>query len=82
AEAIRRLAGDIGIARVALVVNKVTAADADFCRRLEQDFDVLGCLPFSEEVRQADLNEAAPFDAAPEYVRQVETVLARLEERG
>lgn len=82
AEVIRRLAGDIGIARVALVVNKVTAADADFCRRLEQDFDVLGCLPFSEEVRQADLNEAAPFDAAPEYVRQVEMVLARLEERG
>ena len=81
AEAIRRLAADIGVGRVALVVNKVTKADTDFCRRLEEDFEVLGCLPFSEAVRRADLEERAPFEAAPEYVREVEAILTRLEER-
>lgn len=78
AETIRALAADIGIASVALVVNKVTGADGDFCRRLEEDHEVLGCLPFSEEVRQADLSGSAPYDAAPGYTAAVAAVLDRI----
>jgi CO dehydrogenase maturation factor len=81
AAAIRKLAADIGITRVYIVVNKVTGADAAFCEELEQrtDVEVLGCLPFTEEVRRADLDGASVFDAAPHYTAEVERVLDRLE---
>lgn len=79
ADAIRKLAGDIGIANIYLVVNKVTAADADFCQALEKDYHVIGCLPLSEEVRRADLSGTAPYDMAPAYVAEVAEVLGGLE---
>ncbi len=78
AEAISKLAGDIGISKLRLVVNKVTGADDDFCSRLAGSFDVLGCLPFSEDVRQADLQEQAPYDTAPLFREQMEGILDRL----
>lgn len=78
ADAINRLATDIGISRVALVANKITAADTDFCRQLEKDYEVLGCLPYSEEVHQADLKEQAPYDVAPAYVKAVSQLLEKL----
>ncbi len=77
AETISRLARDIGVSRIALVVNKVTPADGDFCRQLAEDHDVLGCLPFSEEVRLADLDEQAPYDASPAYAAEVSGILER-----
>ncbi|MBK5225575.1 MAG: AAA family ATPase [Thermoleophilia bacterium] len=79
AEAITRLAGEIGITNIMLVVNKVTPADAGFCTDLNQGFEVIGCLPLSEDVRQADLNGLAPFDAAPEYVKLVAGLLEKIE---
>jgi CO dehydrogenase maturation factor len=78
AEDISRLAGEIGVSHVSLVVNKVTPADEEFCRQLAKQHDVLGCLPFIEDVRRADLAEQAPFDASPEYRRLVEQVLDKL----
>jgi CO dehydrogenase maturation factor len=79
AEAITRLAGEIGINNILMIVNKVTDADSDFCAGLEQRFKVIGCLPLSEEVRRADLDGQAPFDAAPEYVTQVTSLLEKIE---
>ena len=79
AEAITRLAGEIGITNIMLVVNKVTPADTGFCTDLNQGFEVIGCLPLSEDVRQADLNGLAPFDAAPEYVKLVAGLLEKIE---
>ena len=81
AEAITRLAGDIGIGNILIVVNKVTGSDSDFCDDIAERFEVIGCLPLSEEVRRADLDGRAPFDAAPDYVKQVADVLAKLEEQ-
>ena len=78
AEAITRLAGDIGVSNILIVINKVTAADRGFCDDLAKRFRVIGCLPLSEEVRRADLDGVAPFDAAPEYVAQVAELLDRL----
>ncbi|MHB8859244.1 MAG: ATP-binding protein [Thermoleophilia bacterium] len=79
AEAIERLAADIGITNIMMVVNKVTDGDSGFCQDLEKRFRVIGCLPLSEEVRRADLDGQAPFDAAPEYVVQVTGVLEKIE---
>lgn len=78
AEAINKLAADIGVAEILLVVNKVTDADGGFCEEISRDFKVLGCLPFSEEVRRADLNEQAPFDASDSYRQEVTAILDKL----
>lgn len=78
AEAIEKLAADIGVTNIYLVVNKVTPADSAFCDELGQKFRVLGCLPFNEEVRLADLKGLAPFDAAPIYVEVVAGILDKL----
>jgi CO dehydrogenase maturation factor len=81
AESIEKLAGDIGIHNIFLVVNKVTAADEEFCSRLSEAHEIIGCLPLSEEVRRADLDGESPYDAAPEYARQVAEVLQKIEAR-
>lgn len=78
ATAIQKLAGEIGIKKILVVANKITEADSDFCDDLKQEFAVLGCLPFSEEVRRADLDERAPYDAAPGYREQVREIMDRL----
>jgi CO dehydrogenase maturation factor len=78
ADAISRLAADIGITSLKLVVNKATGPDDAFCHELSGRYDVMGCLPFSEEVRRADLEESSPYDAAPSYRALVEEMLDRL----
>lgn len=78
AQSIEKLAAEIGITNIYLVVNKVTPADAAFCDELRGMFKVLGCLPFTEEVRLADLRGQAPFDAAPAYVEDVTGILDEL----
>lgn len=80
AEAITRLAADIGISRVMMVVNKVTPADVSFCDGLKEKFHVIGCLPLMEEVRQADLNGQPPYEAAPAYVELVTEVMKKIEQ--
>ncbi|MHB1382680.1 MAG: ATP-binding protein [Thermoleophilia bacterium] len=86
AEAVQRMAADIGVDNVFLVVNKVTTSDDEFCRHIEDYFSegggglpLLGCLPFDEQVRKADLDGVAAFDAAPAYVTEVAVVLDKLE---
>lgn len=89
AEAVQRMAADIGVENVFLVVNKVTEADGDFCRHIEDYFSseagrslpLLGCLPFDEQVRRADLDGKAAFDAAPDYVAEIIRMLEALEGR-
>lgn len=80
AEAITRLAADIGIRNVMMVVNKMTGADGDFCDELGKRFKVIGCLPLDEEVRRADLNGMAPFEAAPGFTGLVEGILEKIEQ--
>lgn len=78
AEAISKLAADIGIDEILLIVNKVTEADSYLCEELAKDFKVIGCLPFSEDVRRADLEEKAPYDVSETYRNQVEDILDQL----
>ncbi len=79
AATIERLAGEIGIDQVLTVANKVTDADVGFCAGLESEAGFLGCLSFREDVRRADLEERAPYDAAPAYREEVRAILDRLQ---
>ncbi|MCZ7665050.1 MAG: carbon monoxide dehydrogenase accessory protein CooC [Thermoleophilia bacterium] len=86
AGAIRKLADDIGIKRLFVVLNKVDSDELEQLRGMLSDYEIVGTLPYSAEVRKADLDEAPPYERAPEYVaavrRVVEAVRARMEPGG
>ncbi|MHB8870267.1 MAG: ATP-binding protein [Thermoleophilia bacterium] len=78
AEAIRKLAADIGIKRLFAVLNKVDASELAQMQSMLEGFEVLGSLPYSAGVRQADLDEAPPFERAPEYVAAVRGIVEQI----
>jgi CO dehydrogenase maturation factor len=55
AERIRRLAGDIGLKRVALVANRIVApSDLAFIEERLPELEVLGAIPYSQAVLEAE----------------------------
>jgi CO dehydrogenase maturation factor len=81
AEAIRKLATDIGIKRLFIVLNKVEPSERAQVLALLEGYDVLGSLPTSAAVRRADLEERAPYECAPDYVAAVRELVAALRDR-
>jgi CO dehydrogenase maturation factor len=79
AGAVRRLAGDIGIRRVYVVGNRIrNERDRQFILDHLPGDEVLGFLPFSEQVIEADMKGLAVFDAAPELVHEARGIRAKL----
>jgi len=78
ADSIRRLASDIGIKRLFVVLNKVDPSEIVQMEGMLEGFQILGALPFSAGVRQADLDEVAPFERAPEYVEAVRGIVQQV----
>jgi CO dehydrogenase maturation factor len=79
AEHIRKLAGEIGLSRIAVVGNKVRGAgDELFLQSHLDDFEFLGFLPYDETLIEADLNGTSPFDADSPSKARVEEMIAKL----
>lgn len=77
---IRELAGDLGLKRLYVVGNKVRA-DADRAFITEQSpMPIIGYLSASLEVIEADLLGVAVYEAAPQAVEEVQTIVHRLEQ--
>jgi CO dehydrogenase maturation factor len=70
AHAIRKLAADIGVTRCYVVGNKVrTEADRDYIQSgLDATLPLIGVLPYSSQAIEADMQNKAIFDTAPELV--------------
>lgn len=81
ADAIRKLANDIGIKRIFVVLNKVDPVELEQISALLEGYEIIGSLPYSAEVRKADLDEAPPFDRAPAYVEAVRGVVRAIQAR-
>jgi CO dehydrogenase maturation factor len=63
AEHIRRLASEIHLKQLFIVGNKVRSEkDEAFLRQHLADFDILGFLPYADDLIEADLNGASPYD--------------------
>jgi CO dehydrogenase maturation factor len=63
------LGKDLGLERVALIANKIRdeheiAAVREFAEK--HDLEVAGVVPFDERMPEAERNEAAPLDFAPD----------------
>lgn len=79
AEHIRKLAGEIGLKRIAVVGNKVRSdKDESFLKTHLNDFDFLGFLPYDEALIEADLNGVSPFDAGSPSKARVKSMISRL----
>ena len=81
AEAIRGLAGDLGMRYY--VVGSKTQSDADrqFITSSMPDFEVLGFINYNPKIREADLSGVSAFDADPEVVAEVRSIKERLERK-
>jgi len=79
AAAVKKLAGEIGIKKVAAVGCKVrNDQDAEFLKR-ELDIPFLGYLPFREEIIQADLEGKPAFELAPDLLVVAEDLVSKIE---
>ncbi|MHB0876490.1 MAG: ATP-binding protein [Anaerolineae bacterium] len=80
ARTVQRLAEDIGVTRIFAVGNKVRGpSDEEFIRGKLEGIPVLGYLPFSNAVIEADLHGASPFHTVPELAAAVRAIVDRLE---
>jgi CO dehydrogenase maturation factor len=79
AEHIRRLASEIQLNRIAVVGNKIRSPqDEEFLRKHLTGFDILGFLPYSNDLIEADLNGRSPYEMASEAKDRVRDMIAAL----
>ncbi len=72
AAAVRRMAAEIGVQRVAVIANKIASPeDHAFITQACAGEDVLGWLPYDETIRRADRDSAPLVDIADERLRGV-----------
>ncbi len=80
AEAIKNLAGDLGVQKCYVVGCKVTGeADRHFIIESMPDFEVLGFLSYSSKIIEADLEGKSVFDTDPQAVEEAREIKKRLE---
>ena len=80
AQAVQRLARDIGIERVLAVGNRIRSPqDEAFIAAGLPGVEVLGFLPYSPEAIEADLQGRAVFAAAPALVERAREIKGRLD---
>jgi CO dehydrogenase maturation factor len=66
AQHVKKLAEEIGLNKVAVVANKIRGvADEEFLRKNLPDLPILGFIPFSERIIEADLSGRPPYEMNP-----------------
>ncbi|MEW5803780.1 MAG: carbon monoxide dehydrogenase accessory protein CooC [bacterium] len=79
---IRQLALDLGISESFLVANKVrNPEDKEFIQSQLPDFEIIGFLPFSWELVEADSKGESPFSSCRETVAGIEKIKKFLDAR-
>ncbi|MBI2908709.1 MAG: AAA family ATPase [Chloroflexi bacterium] len=81
AEAVRKLAQDLGIGKCYVVGNKVREeADRQYIVENLPGFELLGFLNFSASIAEADRKGISAFDLDPQVVEEVRAIKDKLEE--
>jgi CO dehydrogenase maturation factor len=77
---IQRLAGEIGLTRLAVVGNKIRgAADEQFLKSNLPQFEFLGFMPYDQTLIEADLGGRSPFEVETLARARVSEMLQRLQ---
>jgi CO dehydrogenase maturation factor len=80
AEKVRQLTEDIGLKKVVAVGSKVRSErEAEFVRKSMNGIPLVGILPFSEEIAEADLESRPPSLDDPQIHEAIEKIAAELE---
>ncbi len=80
AQAVKRLAQDIGIKKCYVVGNKVTSdADRQFIIENLPDFELLGFISYNPKIAEADRKGISPFDIDPNVASEVRVIKEKLE---
>jgi len=80
ARQIEKLAKELGIPRIFLVLNKVhNREEEETLKTYLPDLPVIGVALERESIRKADLEGKSPFDNDPEYVADIRAIKERLE---
>ncbi len=80
AQAVKRLAQDIGIKKCYVVGNKVTSdADRQFIIENLPDFELLGFISYNPKIAEADRKGMSPFDIDPNVASEVRVIKEKLE---
>lgn len=81
AHQIKRLAADLGVAKIYVVGNKVAdEADREVIRAGIEPMTILGFLPLSEAIREADRKGVSPYDLDPSLRSEVAGICAAIAE--
>ncbi|MGD8242847.1 MAG: carbon monoxide dehydrogenase accessory protein CooC [Desulfobacterales bacterium] len=76
---IQRLASEIHLDKVALVGNKIRSdKDRAFLEKHLADLDIMGFLPYDDQLIEADLEDRAPYETDSPAVKQVQAMIAGL----
>jgi CO dehydrogenase maturation factor len=76
---IRQLAEEIHLTRIGVVGNKIRSPkDEAFIREHLADFDIMGFLPYGNQLIEADLEGKSPYDVASEAKARIEEIMAKL----
>jgi CO dehydrogenase maturation factor len=79
AEHIRRLAAEIQLNQIFIVGNKIRGAkDEEFLRQHLKDFNILGFLPYADDLIEADLNGQSPYDVESPAKTRVKEMIGKL----
>jgi CO dehydrogenase maturation factor len=79
AEVVRSMAADLKIKNVSVVGNKIRGdKDEAFIREHLGDFNILGFIPYTDEIIEADLEGRAVYDVSPTAVEAVKEIHGKL----
>ena len=77
---VKRLASDLGVARVRVVANKVRdQQDEDFIRQSIPAEDLLGIIHYNPEIIDADRQGKSPYDFSPKAIEEIKNIKAILD---
>ncbi len=77
---VKRLASDLGVARVRVVANKVRdQQDEDFIRQAIPAEDLLGIVHYNPEIIDADRQGKSPYDFSPKAIEEIKNIKAILD---
>lgn len=75
ASAVKKMSEGLGIKSLFVVVNKLRSKqERKFLEDNLKDFEILGELPYSEKVRESDLNYYSPCNADKEFKNSIEKI--------
>jgi CO dehydrogenase maturation factor len=80
AEAVKKMAGDLGIKSLYVVINKIGSQDEkELLLESLKGFDIIGELPYSRKVRESDLKNYSPCSIDEKFSDAVSAIALKLE---